>query len=194
MNKIKAIETQYKGYRFRSRLEARWAVFFDALGIEWEYEAQGYELPDGTRYLPDFWLPTFNGGMFVEVKPIGGDFAKARMFAEVTKSSMWLAYGTPSAIFYEVGYANKVSTVIFEDEVLALENYNGDDSAVISEEIEMSWGDGAPNWDEADGENRMYAFNGYLEIGEELPDKCSGNVHLAVQAARSARFEHGENG
>jgi len=26
---IKAIETQYRGYRFRSRLEARWAVFFD---------------------------------------------------------------------------------------------------------------------------------------------------------------------
>ena len=27
---IKPIETNYKGYRFRSRLEARWAVFFDA--------------------------------------------------------------------------------------------------------------------------------------------------------------------
>lgn len=25
------IETEYKGYRFRSRLEARWAVFFDTL-------------------------------------------------------------------------------------------------------------------------------------------------------------------
>ena len=34
--KFKAIETKYKGFRFRSRLEARWAVFFDALGIEWE--------------------------------------------------------------------------------------------------------------------------------------------------------------
>lgn len=43
---IKAIETSYKGYRFRSRLEARWAVFFDALGIEWEYEKEGYELPN----------------------------------------------------------------------------------------------------------------------------------------------------
>lgn len=30
---MKAIETRYKGYRFRSRLEARWAVFFDALGL-----------------------------------------------------------------------------------------------------------------------------------------------------------------
>lgn len=28
---VKAIDTVYKGYRFRSRLEARWAVFFDAL-------------------------------------------------------------------------------------------------------------------------------------------------------------------
>lgn len=53
---IKAIETVYKGYRFRSRLEARWAVFFDALGIEWQYEAEGFDL-DGVWYLPDFWLP-----------------------------------------------------------------------------------------------------------------------------------------
>ena len=30
---IKAIETEYNGYKFRSRLEARWAVFFDALGV-----------------------------------------------------------------------------------------------------------------------------------------------------------------
>ena len=37
---IKAIETQYKGYRFRSRLEARYAVMFDALGFEWQYEPE----------------------------------------------------------------------------------------------------------------------------------------------------------
>ena len=51
---FKAIETEYNGYRFRSRLEARWAVFFDALGIDYEYEPEGYELPSGKRYLPDF--------------------------------------------------------------------------------------------------------------------------------------------
>lgn len=54
---IKAIETVYKGYRFRSRLEARWAVFFDALGLVWDYEVEGYELGQGLRYLPDFLLP-----------------------------------------------------------------------------------------------------------------------------------------
>jgi len=42
---ITAIETRYKGYRFRSRLEARWAVFFDALGVIWEYEKEGFEVP-----------------------------------------------------------------------------------------------------------------------------------------------------
>ena len=51
---IKAIETFYKGYYFRSRLEARWAVFFDALGLDWDYEVEGYELSDGRYYLPDF--------------------------------------------------------------------------------------------------------------------------------------------
>ena len=41
---IKPIETIYNGYRFRSRLEARWAVFFDALNIQCLYETEGEEL------------------------------------------------------------------------------------------------------------------------------------------------------
>lgn len=68
----RAIETVYNGYRFRSRLEARWAVFFDALGIEYEYEPEGYELGHGKRWLPDFRLPR-EGGTLIEVK--GGDDA-----------------------------------------------------------------------------------------------------------------------
>lgn len=62
---LKAIETEYNGYRFRSRLEARWAVFFDRLGIEWDYEKEGYDM-EGIRYLPDFWLPEYD--CFVEIK------------------------------------------------------------------------------------------------------------------------------
>lgn len=54
MGGIRSIETEYNGYRFRSRLEARWAIFFDALGVDYEYEPEGFELPSGKRYLPDF--------------------------------------------------------------------------------------------------------------------------------------------
>ena len=54
---IKPIQTQYKGYLFRSRLEARWAVFFDELGIKYEYEPEGYDLGELGWYLPDFYLP-----------------------------------------------------------------------------------------------------------------------------------------
>ena len=53
---MKVIETEYKGYRFRSRLEARWAVFFDACGVKWEYEPEGFDLGYGLYYLPDFLL------------------------------------------------------------------------------------------------------------------------------------------
>ena len=56
MATIKPIETEYKGYKFRSRLEARWAVFFDACGVEWEYEPEVFDLGDGLYYLPDFRL------------------------------------------------------------------------------------------------------------------------------------------
>lgn len=55
MTDLKPIETSYAGCRFRSRIESRWAVFFDHLGIGWQYEPQGFELPSG-RYLPDFLL------------------------------------------------------------------------------------------------------------------------------------------
>jgi len=41
---VRPIETKYKGYRFRSRLEARWAVFFDTLGLKWWYEPEGFDL------------------------------------------------------------------------------------------------------------------------------------------------------
>jgi hypothetical protein len=62
---IKAIETKYAGCRFRSRLEARWAVFFNAMGIAWEYEPEGFVV-DGRPYLPDFLLP--ESRTWVEVK------------------------------------------------------------------------------------------------------------------------------
>lgn len=54
---LRPIETVYRGYRFRSRLEARWAVFFDTINVKYEYEAQGYDLGKDGYYLPDFWLP-----------------------------------------------------------------------------------------------------------------------------------------
>ena len=59
------IETIYKGCRFRSRSEARWAVFFDEAGIAWQYEPEGFE-QYGMRYLPDFFLPKTQ--TWVEVK------------------------------------------------------------------------------------------------------------------------------
>ena len=66
MATIKPIETVYNGYRFRSRLEARWAVFFDTAGIPYEYEPEGYEC-EGEKYLPDFYLPTLDTHIEVKV-------------------------------------------------------------------------------------------------------------------------------
>lgn len=72
MSEFKAIDTEYKGYLFRSRLEARWAVFFDAIGLRWEYEPEGIVLNDGTHYLPDFFLPDFHCYFEVKRKNIKG--------------------------------------------------------------------------------------------------------------------------
>ena len=71
---LKIKDTYYKGYRFRSRLEARWAVFLDACGVDWEYEPEGYDLGKGMSYLPDFKIHGVvgrdGGDLFVEVKGI----------------------------------------------------------------------------------------------------------------------------
>lgn len=70
MGQIQPIQTVYNGYRFRSRLEARWAVFFDAFGIQYEYEPEGYWLPDGTPYLPDFLIYVRHRSYEDEYEPV----------------------------------------------------------------------------------------------------------------------------
>jgi hypothetical protein len=93
MANFKAIETFYHGCRFRSRTEARWAVFFDTLGISWEYEKEGYIL-EGMRYLPDFWLPEQD--CFVEIKgqePNGDELVKARLLSLYTQKIVCILYG-----------------------------------------------------------------------------------------------------
>lgn len=64
---IQPIPTTYRNVRFRSRLEARWAVFYDALGLEWHYEHEGYQLPSGW-YVPDFWIPRLHA--YIEIKAV----------------------------------------------------------------------------------------------------------------------------
>lgn len=68
---IKAITTKYNGYRFRSRLEARWAVFFDMAEIGWEYEPEGFSI-GADKYLIDFKIQSIESkpvDLYVEIKP-----------------------------------------------------------------------------------------------------------------------------
>ena len=73
---ISSIPTEYAGVMFRSRLEVRWAMFFDTLGIRWDYEPESFPATETIRigcdavrhptgYVPDFWI---NGSTWVEVK------------------------------------------------------------------------------------------------------------------------------
>lgn len=98
---MEAIETQYKGLRFRSRTEARWAVFFDALGLFWRYEEEGYKLPspgspEPVLYLPDFWFPNLK--LWVEIKgkePDQYEARKARLLAKESGHPVLLLAGSP---------------------------------------------------------------------------------------------------
>jgi len=90
---IKAIQTDYNGYLFRSRIEARWAVFFDALDIKYEYEKEGFDL-GGTYYLPDFWLPELE--VWVEIKgadPTEGELNKCGLLCQKSNKKVFLLSG-----------------------------------------------------------------------------------------------------
>lgn len=64
---MKALETKYKDVLFRSRLEARWAIFFDLLEIKYNYEPECFILSNELKYTPDFYLPEYD--IYIEVKP-----------------------------------------------------------------------------------------------------------------------------
>ena len=186
---IKAIETIYKGYRFRSRLEARWAVFFHALGLLWVYEKEGYDL-DGLWYLPDFFLPTVGlrnsreRGLWVEVKPreyIGTaqDTAKYLALYHFTKYPLILFKGIPehqNEQGYQFGDPHGGegwwdNWMVFCKCYLC--NY------IKVEFLESNY----MYCPECDWANPPRAS----ECDDEHPD-----ILIAIDAAKQARFEHGE--
>lgn len=62
---MKAYKTVHVDINFRSRLEARWAAFFDELKWPWDYEPL-----DFSGWIPDFVIYGKNSMTFVEVKPV----------------------------------------------------------------------------------------------------------------------------
>jgi hypothetical protein len=108
------LQTEYRGHRFRSRIEARWAVFFDMLKIPFEYEPEGVRLLIGGAYLPDFILrpDPDRGPVWFEVKgdaPDAEEIAKARELAALTRRSCLIAFGNFSS-----GYASFATPVMIK--------------------------------------------------------------------------------
>ena len=159
-------------------MEARWAVFLDKMGTSWEYEKEGYRLPDGTQYLPDFWLPALH--LWLEVKgqtPTKEELRKCELLRDQANAAVAIFHGQP-VDFY-------CGTLFCWDE--------GDSSA------------GASKWEVSlahDYENKLClsvdtnrvlwadsGFNHQLWL-----DNGCGALEWAAEAARGARFEFGEEG
>ena len=189
--RIKAIETSYKGYRFRSRLEARWAVFLDELGLPWQYEREGYDL-DGLRYLPDFWLPRQR--QWMEVKPditsvTDEEREKCRRLAVATGFEVGMVFGDLCAVG------------VIADRVIVgacIGWYPNPISAYLGEDRESIYGETMWEWGACDACGAL----GMGHLGTHRTCHCSwqckGNrpacIIDAYAAARSARFEFGESG
>lgn len=98
---MKPIETLYKGIIFRSLLEAKWAMFFDTVNLEFVYEPAKFETPIGA-YCPDFYLPELKA--WLEIKPLTAEGPKPE---EIAKLKIVLAqeqkYGLMICGFPSVG-------------------------------------------------------------------------------------------
>jgi hypothetical protein len=180
---IQAIETRYAGHRFRSRLEARWAVFFDTLGIRWEYEPQGYVLK-GTAYLPDFTLHLPDDrAVFAEIKHADTDEHEGehvdlcRTLARESGRYVLLLTGVPAHRLYHQFTPNleadSFTAAFFRDHGPML--FTADE--YWFQLVELNPETGVFEFTHDDRGLRK-------SFGQGLVD--------AVKAARSARFEHGE--
>lgn len=215
MSEIKPIETVYNGYRFRSRLEARWAVFFDAVGIRYEYEPDGFEV-DGEKYLPDFYLPELD--VYAEVKP--EDLSR---IDEICKASRVCCYATNKILIllgeipnikecglwvYNAFYWNVAeSAIVRRPAVLCLDEYGSFFMTNLAylrpqEELLVKWSSsfGLGKSDMplsgkclADYENDLPYLPESLFSELESADSRDFRRKAYCQA-RQARFEHGECG
>ncbi len=66
MRSSKNLPSFYKGQLMASQLECKWAFFLDHLNIKWQYEPERLQLPSGSVYMPDFFLPEL--GSWLEIK------------------------------------------------------------------------------------------------------------------------------
>jgi hypothetical protein len=110
-----AIPTKYKGIQFRSRLEATWAAFFDALNWKWQYEPC-----DMAGWIPDFAIKCLDGKpLYVEVKPTF-EFMPgvARKMSRAAPGSKLLLVGFAPWVGDYV-YVGWVNNDFDEDEVLS---------------------------------------------------------------------------
>jgi hypothetical protein len=100
---MKVIPTIYNGIEYRSRTEARWAVFMDAAECPFLYEPEGFDLGEHGFYIPDFYLPLCD--LFVEIKPsipVPGRSSPTEEFAKITKKPIVTFCGPP--FFVDTSY------------------------------------------------------------------------------------------
>lgn len=194
---LKAIETQYRGHRFRSRLEARWAVAFDMLKIQWEYEKEGYDLGSDGLYLPDFWLPQWR--VHLEVK---GDVPTA----DEERKCMALQVASGRAVMCVYGVINNFDGRIYCWD--SSESGGGRSSWPFRFGVATGRGGDKPfyyiadiigdgrtilacEWDEPISLAHQSTDFGGVALSYAL-ETGSGLVQYALDYAASARFEHGE--
>lgn len=119
MNTISARPTSYRHVLTRSRLEARWLIFFDAIRVPWQYEPEDFSLPS-RGYRPDLWLPSKE--CWAEIKPEYSplDHQLAAAVQEQTGSPLLWISGRPQLGGYTVSFCDFGTVEVVTDLQFAL--------------------------------------------------------------------------
>lgn len=199
MTNLKPIQTRYKGYNFRSRLEARWAVFFDALGYKWEYEPEGFVLSDNTRYLPDFRTISPTGiTIWYEIKPNGvADDDKVLRFRD-QGNNIYQLCGDPleHLHFDDVNPNGSKAHVCPRCGCISRMDIAHwvDDWAFQCQHCDMDTPSGGGHPIEEGLLEFIRPCKGYIEIEQPHLGRYLRSLHGAAVKARRARFEFGQSG
>ena len=193
--RIKAIETEYEGYKFRSRLEARWAVFFDACGVDWDYEPEGFDLPNGQKYLPDFLLHGAGGrapsDLYVEVKGTmtKDDADKIMCFCSPTGGLSGEGIENPILIVGDIPRGENIEDIMEYCSDVGYAGFSGPQKEPYPFNFETIDGDYFVAYP---GINRRGMFELFGDDSNYTREMNNDATLEAYKIARQARFEHGE--
>ncbi len=175
------MEVRYSGRTYKSRLEARWGVFLEKLGVEHASSTETTNLPSGSKYRPSFWLPGL--GLVVDVKPVlPFDYNALRRlweFAVDLGHDTLLIVGPPTR--HKFAVVNRVTCA-------PIDQFAADFEGASEMELANELVESLLEWGSVQFASTPFGRD-WIIVNLPLPPNEDLALHEALLAAKTARFD-----